>query len=343
MRPSIATVVSALAWERDLATLARASATVRLVRRCHTVADVERVMDRIDSLVVGAETAWLSVPLLRRWGADVEILGMASAHDQPGRDLLRSGGVAEVFDHTRPSSHVIAAITSSNRLRIPASRAAPVVTVIGPRGSPGRTEVAIALGALAAESHHVLLTELDVAAPGLGVRLGLDPSPGMVAADPATTSLPMHHRSGPLSVAAWPARGGPLSPALMTRVLEMARAEFEFVIVDGGPALPEDLGLGAGRTVLVVQPSPNGLIRAGRMIADWTGHAPLVVANRVPATNVETSLRLVRAATGLEPAAVIPVLEPDVAESGAPATEAVTALRPLATALFGLDHRSAAR
>ncbi len=343
MRPAIATVVSALAWERDLATLARASASVRLVRRCHSVADVDRVIHRIDSLIVGAETSWLSVPLLRRWAVDVEILGMVSAHDRPGRDLLRSGGVAEVIDHTRPSAHVIGAVTSLGRTRAPGSAAAPVITVVGPRGSPGRTEIAIALGALAAETHRVLLTELDADAPGLGVRLCLDPSPGMVTADPATTSRATHHRWGPLSVATWPARGGPLSTALMTRVLELARSEFDFVVVDGGPVHPEHVSLGAGRTLLVVQPSPNGLIRAGRMIADWTGAAPLVVANRVPASNAETSLRMVRAATGLEPAAVIPVFESDVAESGAPATEAVTALRPLATALFGMDQRSAAR
>lgn len=334
MRPAIATVLTASTWETRLVDFARQSATMRILRRCRTAGEVESVLRRIHVVVIGSETPWLTSELLRRWRASgVGIVGITGPNDRPGRRIFEAVPADEVLPATVEPGRLFGAIST---VRIPVEepvRPAPIVTVTGPRGAPGRSEVALALAWAAGPHANTVLVELDHAAPGLGIRLGLAP-------DALDTSLERARAVGPIDLVALPARGVPMSASFVTRVVETSRARFDAVIIDAGPSV-EGVTFEAGRRVLVVQPTPAGLIRAGRLVSSWTGSTPIVVANRVPGgPDHQTALRLVRAATGLEPAVVIPDLD-----MGTPGPHPVmtSLLEPLARSAFGASQRSAAR
>ena len=57
-RPSVATVVTARPWEPAFVEVAASSARVRLVARIAEAAELARLIDRFDVLLVGAETPW---------------------------------------------------------------------------------------------------------------------------------------------------------------------------------------------------------------------------------------------------------------------------------------------
>lgn len=129
--------------------------------------------------------------------------------------------------------------------------------------------------------------------------------------------------------------------SVATRLVEMARAEFDAVVVDAGPPAPDRIGFEAGHWILVVEPTPAGIVRAGRLVSGWTWATPIVVANMVPnGPDHDAAIKLIRAATGLEPAVAIPPLDMDTTVAH-PAM--VSLLAPLARSMFGSAQRSAAR
>jgi hypothetical protein len=134
---------------------------------------------------------------------------------------------------------------------------------------------------------------------------------------------------------------GPFGPSITTRIIEMARSEFEAVIVDAGPVSPSKLGFDPGVPVLVVQPTDVGLVRTARLVADWDGPTPYVVVNQVGPADEPAALRRVRAATGLEPATMIGELDMEGA-GRAPSPCMIEALEMVALDLFLADQRSAA-
>ncbi len=334
MRPAIATVLTALPWERELVTSARLGGMVRILSRCRSAFDVDQNLERIDAVVVGAETGWLSAALLRRWRANgTTVIGVVAPGDRPARRLMTMGEVDAVFEHDEPPIRMLTAVVSLAPAPRPQAPSAALATVVGPRGSPGRSEVALALAWIGAARRRTLLAEVDADAPGMGIRLGLDPGPGLERSDPALGTPPRYRRRDPIELLTLPLDAGPLSRSLTVRVIEMARQEFGAVIIDGGPVCPETLGHDPGVPVLVVDPTPAGLVRARRMVADWSGPTPVVVANRVPDDRCD-SVRMVRAATGLEPAAVIPVVR--VPRCGDPPPQAmIYELADLAREVFG--------
>jgi hypothetical protein len=308
MRPGLATVLTALPWERDLVTSARMGGMVRILGRCRSAFDVDQTLDRIDAVVVGAETGWLSPALLRRWRSQgITVVGMVAPGDRPAAELMNAGEVDAVFTHHEPPIRVLAAVVSHIATPRPKAATGALATVVGPRGAPGRSEVALALAWSTAMRRRTLLVELDDEAPGLGLRLGLEPGPALDRSDPSLTPAPRYRRHDPIELLTLPLSGGPLSRALTSRVIEAAREEFGSLVIDAGPALPATLGHDPGTPVLVVEPTPTGLVRAARMVTAWQGPEPLVVANRV-GRDEERAVRSVRAATGLEPAAVVPEL-----------------------------------
>jgi hypothetical protein len=332
MRPVVATVVTAARWEADLVELSRRSAAFRIARRCRSVADIDLVADRIDALVIGSETPWLCAPLLDRLGTrGIAVIGVVHRADRAGRRMLESGGVAEIVDETDAPGRLLSAI-----LAAPATTSgttvAPAITVTGPRGAPGRSEIALALAWNTATRRRTILIELDEEAPGLGLRLGLGPDPGIA---------PRPRSVGPLELLTLPPRRGPLSASLASRLIETARSEFEAVVIDAGPSAHTPVGFAIGRGLLVIEPSPVGLVRAGLLVSTWTGPTPLVVANRVPGgPDRDAAIRLTRAATGLEPVAAIPHLDID---GWAPHPVMDALLEPVVRSVFGSDQRSAAR
>jgi hypothetical protein len=334
MRPAVATVLTALPWERDLVTSARMGGMVRILGRCRSAFDVDQNLERIDAVVVGAETGWLSVALLRRWRANgITVIGVVAPGDRPAYQLMTMGGADAVFEHDEPPIRLLTTIVSLTPPPRPLAATAALATVVGPRGSPGRSEVALALAWTVAGRRRTLLAEVDADAPGLGIRLGIDPGPGLERSDPALGTPARYRRHDPIELLTLPLDAGPLSRSITVRVIEMARQEFGAVVIDGGPVSPETLGHDPGTPILVVDPTPAGLVRAGRMVADWSGPTPMVVANRVP-TDSRDPVRMVRAATGLDPAAVIPTVRtPHCGDPPSPVM--VDALTGVAREVFG--------
>lgn len=335
MRPSVLTVVTAADWEGDLVAAARTRGLVRVVGRCRNPFEVEERLAGAQALVIGAETAWLSSALIRRWrAAGTTVIGMVEPGDRPGAELLAAGGVDAILPHTEPPGRVLTAIVSTAGPSAAAAvDTAATATVVGPRGAPGRTEVALALAWAAAGQRRTLLVELDSDAPGLGLRLGLEPGPGLDRCDPALGVAPLYRRCDRLELLTLPPGVGPLSRSLSTRVVESAKTEFGCVVIDAGPTTPGALGMSTGTPVLVVEPTPTGLVRTARMVAGWDGPPPLLIANRTAVSDGE-AVRAIRSATGLEPVAIIPELPVDWSHA-APAPGMIEALEATLQLLLG--------
>jgi len=337
VRPGIATIVSG-SWERALVEAARAAGTLRIVGRCETPFEVGQVIPRADAIIVGSEVPWVTAAALRRWrDAGVAVFGVVGANDRVGARIFRDGEVTQVFDAREPMSRTVAGIVASVAVR-PAAVTSGTVTVTGPRGCPGRSEIAIALAWKATATGSAILVETDRDAPGTGVRLGLEPNPGLARSDPALVGSLACRRWGRIEVLTLPVSPAPLSRSIELRVLEAAVSEFDAVIVDAGPC-SGPMRHDPGSVVFVMEASPVGLVRAARAIAAWAGPQPRVVLNRVEG-DVEYILRSARAATGLEPSALIPrTARPDCGDP--PLDSMLASLEPLATALWP-DQRSAA-
>jgi hypothetical protein len=304
MRPRLATVISPAPWERDLVAAARLGGMARVVGRGRTAADVETMLPGLDVLVVGGETPWLTPGMAADWSERVAVIGMWA--DPPARDMLAACQAA--FGHDAAPARILAAAVSLSAEQ-PAARQPPagqVVTVVGPRGCPGVSESALAITWAAASHGSAALVELDIEAPCVGLRLGLAPGAALDHTDPGLGGSAYIRRVGPIHVL--PAPIGLASKALASRVVGEARRRFDTVVLDAGPIQPAAMGFDPGRVVLVVDGSPAGVVRAARMVRAWDGPAPAVVANRIPDGPAgEQALRHIRAATGREPAVVVPV------------------------------------
>lgn len=336
MRPGVVTVLTAAPWERELVATARMAGLARIVGRARSAFDVDRALERADAVVVGAETGWLSAALLRRWQSmGVAVVGVVTSGDRPGEDLLRAGDVSAVVHHDEPPMRLLTAIVSLAPPGRPEPPPAALATVVGPRGSPGRSEIALALAWALASRRRTLLVETDSDAPGLGLRLGIGPGRGIEGADPALGRPGWYRRHDPIELLTVPAPTGPLSSSLVARIVESARQEFGAVVVDAGPGAIASTDHDPGTPVLVVEPSPTGLYRAGRMVAEWCWPEPILVANRMPTgEGADEAIRHLRAATGLEPRARIAELVTPRPGEAPPATM-LQALDPVVSSLCG--------
>lgn len=298
--------MSGAGWEPRFVRHARASGTIVVTVRCATAGELASALPRIDAVVVGADVAWMTRHAVNFWQrSGASVIGIAA--NGPESAILSRAGCDAVFG----TEVAPADLLTVPRVR-PREPAGVPVSVGGPRGAPGCTEIALALSWAAAEFGSVLLIEADASAPSLGLRLGLPPSRGL---EPTAV--------GPIEAVTMPAKPGPLSRSIHERLFVAAADRYRLVVVDDGPRWE------SGRRLMVVVPTPVGLVRAATLLAGWTGDPPLLVANRIGG---EGDLRRVRAATGLEPVALVPPCRPLATE---PAPEAVDALRPLAEKLVG--------
>jgi hypothetical protein len=165
-----------------------------------------------------------------------------------------------------------------------------------------------------------LLAELDQEAPGIGIRCGLPPQ--ATSANDLIQAVPFEH----VSVFTPPLRGGPLSQAIVAQLLDAARSTHETIVLDVGPN-HQPL---AGDVIVVCDPSPTGIVRCARFLEVWRGPQPHLVVNRAPH---DVDVRLVRRATGLEPAALIPNSRPPH-PGEAPPSALVRGLEPLTEILY---------
>jgi len=317
MTPRVATVLSARDWESGLVVQAKETAEVRLVLRAYRPEEVEEEAHRLDVVVAGAETTWVTPARIAAWRRrGLRVVGIFPCGDSPARQRLVAGGADEVLPDDTPAGDVVRAIRLLRPAAAPtaASATARLVAVTGPPGAPGRTEVALALAWQWAAGRRVLLLDLDVEASALAVRLGRPPRPDLVDAAEAvheTGALPPRAvvECGPLSLVVGSTRRGDaaLPSHLVADVTAAARSLAQIVLVDAGFRRGDDpLVKGADRTVLVAEASPLGLVRAARLAADWAGSQPALVLNRVHRSQAAEVAAAARRWTGLEPAALVP-------------------------------------
>jgi len=316
MTPRVATVLSAREWESSFVAHAREAATVRLVLRAFVPDEVSGESDRIDVVVAGAETSWVTPARIRAWRrSGLRIVGIHPRGDQPARERLAAGGADEILpDDSGPEAIARAALLLEPTA--PAVTDAPtgrLMVVTGGRGAPGRTEVALALAWASAGSTPTLLVDLDLEAPAVAIRLGVPPRPDVTeAADAvlATGTLPETalQRVGSLRLLVGSHRSGepPLRAGLVDDLVDAARAIAAMVIVDAGPwPASERLVKQATDAALVTATSPNALVRAARIAAEWSGPPPSLVVNQAPRDH-GSAIESLRQWVGLEPTAVIP-------------------------------------
>jgi hypothetical protein len=259
MRTAVATIVTAALWEQELVAAARRTGRVRIVVRCADPVAAGAAAGRVGAIVVGSATPWLSAGAVDGWRrAGALVVGVVESGDRAAHGRLQRLGcdiVAE--DEPEMLLDSIALIGSSST-----GRPDPWHVVTGPRGAPGRTEVALGL-ALALEPP-VLLVEADRAAPSLGLRLGLPPE----------RSRPQARRWGPIGVVT-------VSPGTTLAELdEIAAAWDGRVVVDAGPEPGQARRRSPARTVVVATATPVGMVRAAAFLAGVADLRPRLVLNR---------------------------------------------------------------
>lgn len=289
MTVPIATVIGGRRWEGVLVEAARGTGLARVVARCVHPDEVTNSSARV--VVVGSETPWLTPAVLRSWRRrGLAVVGVHPPHDRPGHRLLTQGGCDLVVDDGVAPCLILGRLLS---LAPPDPLPSPnrLVTVTGPRGAPGRSEIALGLSWVWGRRAPTLLAETDHAARSAGLRLGLPPVSTRVGLRIETV--------GPVDVLHLSPGGGPLAPSLVARTLAAARERYRHVVVDAGPG-----SAGSGDvTVIVTTPDPVVLVRTASLLERWEGPPPFVVANRLDGRD---DLRRVRRATGLEPVAAVP-------------------------------------
>jgi len=317
MRPALVTVIGGRHWELRVVHEARNSGTARILARCTEPAQVERWLSEADAVTIGVEVPWLGTGIVRRWrAAGVLVVGMA---DDSSTGFLRGVGCDLVLPASDDPGSVLRAITvASTQRSAPRSPIPGPVTVVGPRGAPGRSEIALSLAHGLSRIRPTTLVELDSQAPSLGLRAGLRPRPDITDAD-------LHPIPGDLQILTSPAANTAIGSSVVYRIIAASLAEGRYTVCDAGP--PPARPVFDGPAVVVCDPSEVGLVRVARMLSTWDGTAPYLVVNRVRPDQIERSVVAVRSATGLEPDAVVPKVA--TLPRTAPSEEIVAALQPV--------------
>lgn len=299
-RPRVATVLSSSDWESNFSTLATTSSMIRLIARF----EQDPVDDqRMDVIIVGSDTPWLSAEVIRRWRArGTAVIGICRPEDKPGLELLRQADEVRSSTVDPESLLHLARLLGIREADQPAGPGRRSWYVTGPHGSPGRTEVAIALAAATANSTPTYLIDADLANAGVSIRLGVAPRPNICSlanlalASVTQTAGKVHLVAGAL---------GCCSPT-PTAIEAACRAALDAtgtVIMDS-QAWSSRSQVPCGATPLFVcQATPDGIIRAAQALKHWDTAPPLLVVNRVTDTKL---ISAVRGATGLEPSLLIP-------------------------------------
>ena len=313
----IATVLAVRDWESSLVAAARESAALRIIVRAFQPSDIDRYLDDLDVVVVGGDTAWLTPAHIRSWRArGIGVLGVTPSGDRPAADLLVSGGVNEVVTDSIATEALVQAIRFVAPESIASVTETPgrTIAVVGARGAPGCTEVALAYAIDVASGGSCLLIDLDLEAPSIAVRLGLDPRPDLADAidsvhQDGTIEPSCTHDVGSLAVITGPHRAGgsELRSNHLEGVVRAARNRWRSVVIDiGSSDSSRPILEVVDDVILVVDGSALGIVRAARLVEDWMGPAPALVLNRVDASTRAHTVEAARRWTGLEPSIVLP-------------------------------------
>ena len=313
-RPRVATVLSAREWEPRLVDAARRDPQIRIVRRAYEPQDLDRSAP-LDAVVVGSETAWITsarIHSLRKTG--IKVIGIYPQGDRPGRDLLHRGGVDVALPDTTPPEELLTAASMMRREGATPANQGKLIAVTGPRGAPGRTEVAISIGHLLAQDTSVALIDLDLDAPAISFRMGLQPGPDLIDSAEILRKNGQHGvpQAGRPTVIAGPRplRNRANAKPLVADLIDASLSAFDLTVIDTGPLDPQLTILSTcDAIVLVCDASPVSLIRASHSVRDWIGPVPEVAINRVSPEHEEESARLARRALGLEPRVLLPFVD----------------------------------
>ena len=308
----VATVLSARDWESRLVAAARASASVRLLLRAFLP---DEVLDRsgdLDVVVVGSETPWASAARIRAWSrAGLRVTGIHPPGDRPAAERLREAGADLVLPDDLPAETLLREIRLLEPAAARPDATSSCVAVTGARGAPGRTEISLALAWIAAGSSRATLVDADLEAPAIAIRMGIDPKLDLADAvdavhEEGTVPDRVLHRVGRLGVITGAHRIDEprLRPEPVFDVIDALRIDGP-VVVDTGP-WPAGLEIikSATTTVVVVEASPIGIVRAATILQEWTGPPPRLVVNRVGRSNLD-SVEAARKWTGLDPIGVV--------------------------------------
>ena len=313
----VATVLSAREWEAALVSRARSTAAARIVLRAYQPREIEERVDEIDVVVAGAEVPWITPNQISGWRRiGLGVVAIYPQGDRPAESLLLDAGADEVLPDDTPMDALLQAIRFLAPAigRLEEVAAGQTIAVVGPRGAPGCTEIALTLAWNFAASTDTVLIDLDLTAPALAIRLGLPPRPDVTdAADGVRSSgvIPAAaiQRFDRLHVIVGSHRIGepPLRPAMVEDVVDAAAAVYETIILDLGVAVPDDpLLKRADHAILAIDGSAVGVVRGARLVAEWAGPPPALIVNRVDQSDRSQIIDAAKKWTGLEPLAVLP-------------------------------------
>jgi MinD-like ATPase involved in chromosome partitioning or flagellar assembly len=294
---AVAVAIGRESWEPELvAALTTGSSGVHVARRCVDAVDLSAVAmgGLAEVVIIGSRLPRIDLNLVAALGtAGVHVMGVAA--DDVGANRLRTLGVSQVVK-VDPSDldltvHSIAALAGEMRLAnvVPNDDVAPVpaptvggriTVVIGAAGAPGRTTIAANLAAIWADSGaSTLLMDADTDAPAIASVLGvMTDEPGLAraarAALEARDDVHVLHRAvsrlgvnlSLLSGAAGGAAADVLRPSAIERVVTVAAAHHDHVVVDTASWRAGDMqlgGTGAGQPLRTLMGLADSLLIVG--------------------------------------------------------------------------------
>lgn len=330
---AVAVAIGRESWEPELvAALTTGGSGVHLVRRCVDAVDLSAVAmgGLAEVVIIGSRLPRIDLNLVAELAAaGVHVMGVAA--DDAGANRLRTLGVSQlvVVDAADldVTVHSIAALAGEMRLADVAQQEDSVLTptpkvggqitvVIGPAGAPGRTTIAANLAATwAAAGASTLLVDADTDAPALASVLGvMTDEPGLAraarAALEARDDAHVLRRAvrglgvnlSLLSGAAGGAASDVSRPSAIERVVNVAAANYEHVVIDTPSWQVADMqqgGAGAGQPLrtligladallIVGSADPIGLVRLLGLLTATQHEAPqarhFLVLNRARGT-----------------------------------------------------------
>jgi pilus assembly protein CpaE len=143
-------------------------------------------------------------------------------------------------------------VIARRRGAVAAGAAAPMVTVLGPKGGTGKTLTACNLAvALARKGMRPIVVDLDLQFGDVGLALGLRPertifdlatSPGSLDGD-KIDSFVTTHDSGTVALLApiRPDQAGAVTTPFLHELFEILRSRYDFVIIDTPPAFSPEV------------------------------------------------------------------------------------------------------
>ena len=319
-------------WEAELVEQARMTGFLKIAQRAFHPLQVQQALRHraAQAVLVGAEVPWLSPGLIGAWqDRGLVVVGIGDPYNTPETALLEDWGCDYVLEAPDPewAATVLRAGAAGRDLAQGGHQGSTVVAVGGPRGAPGRTEVALGLAWMAAETGPCLLVEADPS-PALGLRLGLPP--------PTSAYEPVS--IGGIDVLLQ-RHGGSAMGMLASGWSRLE--DYPVTVVDLGPCV-DSFEQWPGQKVVVCKASPSGIVRAASFLAGLgRRQRPRVVVNHLEADDFMHSevLSHLGVWAGRQPDALIGKLD-DLQWGKPPPASLQRCLKPLMTLLQHTGKRS---